>query len=687
MSTNFESIRNIAVVGHSGEGKTTLVEAMLYNGGVIDRMGKVLDGTTVSDYDDLEKAKKMSIYTSVSNLTWKNVKINLLDLPGYYDFEGERNEGLRAAGGALLVIGANGVLPIGAESIVDYCLKLGKPLIIFINGMDKENADYLGTMQALKTKYSGKLAPIQIPIMEGGKMQGCINALQEKAYLFKDTGPEEIAIPGDMADQVEEMKAQLMETAAENDEALLDKYFETGELTREETIRGIRLGIASVNTIPVMAGSALTNRGVINLLNEIVTYMPLARERLNTMVEDLDKGTVYSLHTEADAPFAAQVFKTVIDPFSGKLSYLKSFRGVLKSGSTVWNPNTETEERIGQIYALRGKKMEAVDQLAAGDIGAVNKLNDTNTGDTLCDINAKVKFSPIYFPKPTLYMSVAAEKKGEEDKVFAGLAKLKEEDYTFSIEKNPESGEMVIGGQGDIQLELLAKKVKARYGVDMKLSETKIAYRETIRGTTEAEGKHKKQSGGHGQYGHCKIRFSPSEEEFVFEEEVVGGAVPKNYFPAVEKGLRESMEHGPLAGYPVTGLKAVLYDGSYHDVDSNELSFKMAASIAFKEGLKNAKPVLLEPIYSLKIAVPADYLGDVMGDINKRRGRIMGTDTEGDRAIITAEVPLAEIKTYTMELRSLTRGSGKFVSEFLGYEDVPPMLVDKIIADAQKQKE
>ncbi len=685
MSIKGENIRNIAVVGHSGEGKTTLVEAMLFNGGSIDRMGKVIDGTTVSDFDELEKAKKMSIYTSVSYTMWKDVKVNLLDLPGYYDFEGERSEGLRAAGGALLVIGANGVIPIGAESIVDYCLKLGKPLIIFINGMDKDNADYFGTVQALQAKYAGKLAPIQIPIMENGKMQGCINALQERAYLFKEGGPQEIPIPEDMKEQVEDMKAQLMETAAENDEFLLDKYFETGELTREETIRGIRIGIASVNTIPVMAGSALQNRGVINLLNEIVTYMPQARERLNTMVEDLnEKSKVYSLHTEDDAPFAAQVFKTVIDPYSGKLSYLKSFRGVLKSGATVWNPNTETEERIGQIYVLRGKKMEAVDQLAAGDIGAVNKLNDTNTGDTLCDPNAKVKFSPIYFPKPTLFMSVTAEKKGEEDKVFAGLAKLKEEDYTFSIEKNAETGEMVIGGQGDAQLELLAKKVKSRYGVDLKLSEPKIAYRETIRGTTEAEGKHKKQSGGHGQYGHCKIRFSPCEEDFIFEEEVVGGAVPKNYFPAVEKGLRESMEHGPLAGYPVTGLKAVLYDGSYHDVDSNELSFKMAASIAFKEGLKNAKPVLLEPVYKLKIAVPADYLGDVMGDINKRRGRIMGTDTEGNNSIISAEVPLSEIKTYTMELRSLTRGSGKFVSEFLGYEDVPPMLVDKIVAAAQK---
>ncbi|MBE7085074.1 MAG: elongation factor G, partial [Clostridiales bacterium] len=504
-----ENIRNIAIIGHSGEGKTTLCEAMLFNGGVIDRMGKVADGTTVSDFDELEKAKKMSIYTSVSNLVWKDVKVNLLDLPGYYDFEGERNEGLRAAGGALLVIGANGVLPIGAESIVDYCLKLGKPLIIFINGMDKDNADYLGTVAAIRAKYAGKIAPIQIPIMENGKMQGCINALQERAYLFKEGGPQEIAIPDDMKDAVEEMKQSLMETAAENDEILLDKYFETGDLTREETIRGIRMGIASVNTIPVMAGSALQNRGVINLLNEIVTYMPQARERLNTMAEDLQTDKMMSLRTLEDAPFAAQVFKTVIDPYSGKLSYIKSFRGTLKSGSTVWNSNTECEERIGQIYVLRGKKMEAVDELGAGDIGAVNKLGNTNTGDTLCDVNAKVRFTPIHFPKPTLFMAVSAEKKGEEDKVFAGLAKLKEEDYTFTVEKNVETGEILLGGQGDAQLETLVKKVKSRYGVDIKLSSPRIAYRETIRGTAEAEGKHKKQSGGHGQYGHVKIRFSP----------------------------------------------------------------------------------------------------------------------------------------------------------------------------------
>lgn len=535
-----------------------------------------------------------------------------------------------------------------------------------------------GTVRALKEKYAGKLAPIQIPIMENGKMQGCINALQEKAYRFTADGAEEIPIPDELKAQVEEMQANLMETAAENDEVLLDKYFESGELTREETIHGIRLGIASVNTIPVMAGSALQNRGVINLLNEIVAYMPQANERTNTLATDLAADKVVNIQPDPAAPLAAQVFKTVIDPYSGKLSYLKVFRGALKSGSTVWNANAEREERIGQVYVLRGKKTEPVSELSAGDIGAVNKLGVTSTGDTLCDINAKVKFDAIHFPKPTLFMAVSAEKKGEEDKVFAGLSKLAEEDYTFSVEKNAETGEILIGGQGDTQIEMLVKKVKTRYGVDMKLTEPKIAYRETIRAAASAEGKYKKQTGGHGQYGHCKIRFEPCGEPFIFDEEVVGGAVPKQYFPAVEKGLRESLVSGPLAGYPVTGLKAVLYDGSYHEVDSSEMAFKAAASLAFKEGLKNASPVLLEPIYRLKIAVPGDYLGDVMGDINKRRGRIMGTTTENELTIVTAEVPQAEIKKYTMELRSLTRGSGKFAAEFLDYEEVPPMLADKV---------
>lgn len=687
MNITGENIRNIAIIGHSGEGKTSLCEAMLFNGGATDRLGKVADGTSTLDFDELEKARKMSINLAASYLMWKGVKINLLDLPGFYDFEGERHEGLRAAGGALLVIGANGTIPVGAESVVDFCLKLGKPLIIFINGMDKENADYFGTVQALRDKYAGKLAPIQIPIIENGKMQGYINALSEKAFLFKESGPQEIPIPEHLKAQTKTMQESLMETAAENDEVLLDKYFESGELSKEEIIHGIRVGIASVNTIPVMAGSALQNRGVINLLNEIVTYMPQANERVNTLADDLENDKVINVLPEPNAPFAAQVFKTAIDPYSGKTSYLKIFRGTLKSGTPVWNANKEEEERIGQLYVLRGKKTEAVNELYAGDIGAVTKLGITETGDTLCSPEAKLKFPPIRFPKPTLFMAVGAEKKGEEDKVFASLNKLAEEDYTFTVEKNLETGEILIGGQGETQIELLVKKAKLRYGVDIRLTDPKIAYRETIRAKADAEGKHKKQTGGKGQYGHCKIRFEPCEEEFVFEEEVVGGAVPKSYFPAVEKGLRECLPKGPLAGYPVTGLKAVLYDGSYHDVDSSEMAFKLAAALAFKDGLKNAKPVLLEPVYRLKIAVPEAYLGDVMGDVNKRRGRIMGTNTEGETTVVTAEIPQAEIQKYTTELRSLTRGSGKFAAEFLDYEEVPPQVAEKIAAEAAVRKE
>lgn len=679
MSIKPTDIRNIAVIGHSGEGKTTLCEAMLFNGGAIDRMGKVSDGTTVMDYDDLEKAKKSSVYASVAYLIWKGVKINLLDLPGFYDFEGERREGLTAAGGALLVIGANGSIPVGAESVVETCRRMHKPLVIFINGMDKDNADYVGTVRALRERYPGKIAPIQIPIMTGGKMTGFVNALQDKAYRFSSQGPQEIPIPDDMISQTEEMQYSLMETAAENDDGLLDKYFETGHLTREEAIHGIRKGIASINTVPVLAGSALQNRGVINLLNEIVRYMPTAEERSGVFATDLDLDQLVSVNCEEDAPFAAQVFKTVSDPYSGKLNYIKVFRGNLRSGMTVKNSKTGKEERIGQIYLLRGKKNELVTELAAGDIGAVNKLSETNTNDTLCDLSTNILFDPITFPKPTLSMAVFAEKKGEEEKLVAGLSKIAEEDYTFSFEK-AETGELIIKGQGEVQLDLVGKKLKQRYGIGITLAEPKIAYKETIRSVANAEGKHKKQSGGHGQYGHCKIRFEPCEEEFVFEEEVVGGAVPKQYIPAVEKGLRECISKGPLAGYPVTGLKAVLTDGSYHDVDSSEMAFKLAAALAYKDGLKNASPVLLEPIVKLKVAVPNGYLGDVMGDINKRRGRIVGTSAEGETAIVTAEVPLAEITKYTTDLRGFTQGKGRFSIEPLRYEEVPYQIAEKIIA-------
>lgn len=683
MNITAKDIRNVAIIGHSGEGKTTLCEAMLLNGGAIDRMGKVEDGTTVMDFDEIEKNKKLSVYTSVAYLVWKGVKINVLDLPGFYDFEGERHEGLAACGAAVLVIGANGVLPIGAENVVDYCLKLSKPLIIFINGMDKANADYTKTLGALEEKYAGKLAPIQLPVMSEGKMTGYLNVIQERCYKFSTQGPQEVPAPENLIQQMNAMQASLMEAAAENDELLLDKYFEEGKLSKEETVHGIRKGIATGSVIPVMAGSALQNRGVINLLDEIVRYMPTADERKNSLATDLNADEIVNVVCEEDGPFAAQVFKTVHDPYSGKLNYIKIFRGRLKSGMTLYNPNTDTEERIGQIFMLRGKKCELVSELTAGDIGAVNKLTATDTGNSLCALGTKLVFDPIHFPRPTLSLAVKAVNKGEEDKMFSGFTKMTEEDYTFSVEKRAETGELVISGQGEIHLEVLARKLKQRYGTEVKLYEPRIPYRETIRAVANAEGKHKKQSGGHGQYGHCKVRFEPCEESFVFGDEVVGGAVPKQYIPAVEKGLRECMSRGVLAGYPVTGVKAVLYDGSYHDVDSSEAAFKAAAAIAFKEGIKNASPAVLEPVMKLKTAVKDEYLGAVMGDISKRRGRISYSHTEGEITTVIAEVPLSELTKYSTDLRGLTRGQGKFTTEFLRYEEVPPQLAEKIIAESK----
>ena len=440
MNITAKDIRNVAVIGHSGEGKTTLCEAMLFNGGMIDRMGKTEDGTTVMDYDELEKLKKLSVNTAVAYLIWKGVKINLLDLPGFYDFEGERHEGLAACGAAILVIGANGVLPIGAESVVDYCLKLNKPLVIFINGMDKANADYTGTVNAMREKYSGKLAPIQIPIIADGKMTGYVNSIQERAYKFSTQGPQEIPVPAELKKYMEEMQASLMESAAENDEILLDKYFQDGKLSKDDTVHGIRKGILTGSVIPVMAGSALQNRGVINLLDEIVRYMPNANERRNALATDLLADELISVECEENAPFAAQVFKTVYDSYSGKMNYIKVFRGKLKAGSTVFNPNTQTEERIGQIFILRGKKTETVTELTAGDVGAVNKLTNTDTNHTLCAIGTSIQFDPIRFPRPTLSLAVKPVNKGDEDKMFSGFNKMREEDYPHTAPLSYETG-------------------------------------------------------------------------------------------------------------------------------------------------------------------------------------------------------------------------------------------------------
>ena len=677
MAITANDIRNIAIVGHSGEGKTTLTEAILFNGGSIERMGKVESGTTVSDFDEQEIARKMSISLSLSYTNWKGVKLNLIDVPGFYDFEGEFDEAMRACGAALVVTGAGGTVTVGAEKAINRCLHAKKPLVVFINGMDKENADYQKTVLALQEKYKNKIAPIQIPIMEGNKMVGVANALTGKAYRFSNAGAEEIPVPEEYRRDLEAMFFTLMETAAENDDVLLEKYFEDGMLSREDTIHGIRKGIFSINVIPVMAGSALTNKGVINLMDEIVKYVPEAAERTPIPALDLNADRVTGVNC-GDGAFAAQVFKTAVDAFVGKMNYLRVCRGTLKTGMTVRNTNTDTEERINSLYLVRGKKLEAVNELNAGDLGAVSKLTNTGTGDTLSALDTPVRFDPIAFPRPVLFMAVNAKVRGTEDKVFTGLNRLAEEDKSFTLVKDPDTGETLAGGLGEIQLDVVKKKLKSKFGAEAEFSTPQIAYRETIRATATAEGKYKKQTGGHGQYGHCKIRFEPTEKDFEFAEEVVGGAVPKEYIPAVEKGLIECLPHGVLAGYPVVRLKAVLYDGSYHDVDSSEAAFKAAAELAFREGVKNAKPVLLEPLSRLKIGVPESFVGDVLGDLNKRRGRIIGMEAQDDVQIITAEAPKAELLTYATALRSMTQGRGKFTETFARYEEAPPAVLQSL---------
>ncbi len=679
MDISAKDIRNVAIIGHSGEGKTTLCEAMLFNGHSLSRMGKVDNGTTVSDFDEQEIARKMSISLSVAHTYWRETKINILDVPGFLDFEGELNEAMRACGAALIVMGPTGGVTVGTEKAVSLCMKSEKPMVIFINGMDKDNADYPGTVAALREAYPAKIAPIQLPIMHEGKMVGMINALTERAFRFTQTGSEEIEIPDDMRDEFESMKLALTETAAENDDILLEKYFETGTLTRDECIHGIRKGIANMNVIPVMAGSALNNRGVINLMSEIVKYVPQAAERRDLLATDVATGKVINVECDESAPVAAQVFKTTVDPFVGKLNYLRVNRGVLRAGTTLYNPNTGTTERISALYAINGKKQEAVGELVAGDIGAVAKLVNTGTGDTLCDEGAQVMFDPIPFPRPSLFMAVYAKTQGTEDKVFSGLNRLAEEDKSFTVSKADGTGESLLGGQGEVHLDVICKKLKSKFGADAVLKEPKVAYRETIRSTSTAEGKYKKQTGGHGQYGHCKMRFEPSDQPFEFAEEVVGGAVPKQYIPAVEKGITECLSTGVLAGYPVMNIKAVLYDGSYHEVDSSEAAFKAAAEIAFKEGMKNASPTILEPICKMKIAVPEKYLGDVLGDLTKRRGRIIVMDAKDDMQVITADAPQSEIATYATALRSMTQGRGKFTATFDRYEQAPENIIQQLV--------
>ena len=678
-----DRLRNVALIGHSGEGKTTLAEAILFNCNAIDRQGKVEDGNTVMDYDPEEIAKKSSIGLSTAYGEYKGYKFNIIDVPGFYDFECEMAQALAVADAAIIVAGGNGTLTVGTEKALDYCIARSIPAVLFINGLDKENADFIKTVNAIKEKYGHKIAPMIVPNMVDGKMKGFVKV----AYgVLRDWERNEYPIPDYLQSAYEDAKLAMSEAAAENDEALLEKFFAEGELSPEEIERGVKLGINSCSTITVLGGSAARNHGIFNLMDKIISTIPSPKDAgIQKALVDNEKVAVMP---DENAQTVLRVFKTVVDPYVGRLNYIKVVSGKLKAGDTLKISGRDGEEKISGIYLVRGKKQEAVNELTAGDIGALSKLVNVKTGDTLYQ-NVDTQFKPFAIPPAMYKRAVYAAKKGEEDKIFAGLNKLMDEDISFKVEKNFDTGEMIIAGVGATQLEVLRKKLKSKFGVEAVMTDPKIAYKETIKKSSEGEGKHKKQSGGAGQYGHVKIRFAPGASDglYEFEDAVVGGVVPKQFIPAVDKGLRESIKEGVLAGYPLINLKATLFDGSYHPVDSKEVAFVSAAKIAYQEGIANASPVILEPIMTVVVTAPDSYMGDIMGDMNKRRGRILSADQVDGKSIITAEVPESEILEYSADLRSLTQGRGVFNSEFSRYEEVPYEQQAKIIADAKKDKE
>ena len=680
-----KNLRNVAILGHSGSGKTTLTEALLFNAKVTDRLGRVDNATAASDFDPEEKKRKISISAAVAPIMRKDCKINLIDVPGYFDFEGEMIEACTAAEGAVIVLNGTNGIEVGAEKAWAECKRQGVSMMMFVSQIDKEHVDFAKIVEDAKRVFGKSIAPIQLPIYENGTFMGIVDVVHMTAHDTRTPESKEIPIPESMKDEIDEVLELLTEAVAETDDDLLTKYFDEGSLSSEEIRFAMRKGTIAGTLVPVLCGSGDNNAGVDLLARQIAHYLPSPVDAEARVAESGSEEV--EVKCDPSAPFSAFVFKTIVDQFVGKLSLFKVVSGKVSPGMTVYNPNSDTDEKIGNVYSIVCDKQNPEQAIEAGDIGAFSKLVKTRTGDTLCDRARIVKFPEMEFPAPSISIAIDCEKAGDEDKVFTGLKKLTDEDKTFKVEKNTETGQTLISGTGEMQMEVIASKLKAKFGVGIKPIERRVAYRETIRKQVSVEGKHKKQSGGHGQYGHVWIRFEPitdSDEKFVFGDEVVGGVVPKGFIPAVEKGLTEAINKGPLAGQPITGLKATLYDGSYHPVDSNEMSFKMAAKLAFRK-LDTASPVLLEPIMSVSVCVPDDYMGDIIGDLNKRRGRIMGMDAAGKgQQQILAEVPEAEIFKYATDLRSMTQGRGSFKAEFVRYEEVPPAISAKIVEEARK---
>jgi len=673
---SIDKIRNVALVGHSNCGKTTLTESLLFLTKVTNRMGKVEDGNTVSDFDKEEKDRQVSVGTSIIPVEYENTKINFLDTPGYFDFVGEVYGALRVASGAVVVVDASSGVEVGTEKAWKYLEQRNMPRIILLNKMDKENVKFDDLLEELRDKFGKKVVPFSIPLGKGENHDGYMDILKRQCYI----GSVPVDTLPDTEVKADRLRAVLMESVAETDEEMLEKFLNGEEFSDEEIHIGLRKAVLAGELVPVVLGAATKGLGANLLMSTIVEYLPSAEDLHEVKGMNDDKEEIRKV--SQSAPSSAIVFKTIVDPFVGKITLFKVLSGTLKKDMEIYNANNRETERVGSIFYLRGKDQVEASEITAGDIGATSKLLHFKTGDTISTKTNPIVYDGIDFPKPCYFMAISARTKDNDEKVGSGLHKLNEEDSTFTIERNSETKEQLIGGQGNIQLAVIASKLKNNFKVDVDLTNPKVAYRETIKGKSDVQGKHKKQSGGAGQYGDVHIRFEPSNEEFVFSEEVFGGSVPRNYIPAVEKGLRDCLDKGVLAGCRVVNVKATLYDGSYHDVDSNDMAFRTAATIAFRKGIMEAKPILLEPIAKVEIDIPDEYLGDIMGDMNKRRGKILGMEQQEDGTqLVMAEAPQAEMYTYAIDLKSMTQARGSFTMEFLRYDEMPFIMAEKVIAD------
>ena len=679
-----ENIRNLSLLSHCGAGKTSLAEAILFTGGLINRLGKVDEGATTSDYDPDEIKRKISLNLTLLPGEWQDTKINLIDTPGYADFVGEVKAAIRVSEGAVIVVCAASGVEVGTEQVWEYCDDADLSRLILVNKMDRDNADFYRTVEQLQAKFGAKCLPLQLPIGAQSNFEGVVDLLTGKAYLGSPA--KEGEIPSSVADKVSSFREKLVEAIAETDDSLIEKYLGGEELSAAELTDGLRRGVVTGQIYPVLVGSALQNIGTSRLLDAIKDYLPSPKAR---PVDTIDaKQAVAQLEPSESSPLAALVFKTSADPYVGKLTYFRVYNGTIESNSQVWNSTRGEVERLGQLFILRGKTQEPVAQLKAGDIGGVAKLNVTSTGDTLSTKEKPVRISPIQFPKPIFAEAIQPKAKADVDKLSTALARIVEEDPTLRVRKDLDTGETIISGLGDTQIEVAADKMQRKFGVNVTLNLPKVPYKETITTATKAEYKHKKQSGGHGQYGHVCLELEPlprgSDHEFV--DKIVGGVIPKNYIPAVEKGVNEAMHEGVLAGYPVVDIRTTLYYGSFHPVDSSDICFKIAGAQALKKGLAEGNPILLEPIVDIKVRVPEDFTGDIIGDLNAKRARVLGMNPEQGMNVIEAQVPQGEVLRYAIDLKSITQGRGSYTVAFSHYEEAPAPVTQRVVAEKQAEK-